>query len=102
MRRKKAFIVLMLVLLVVATVTCGGGAPPTYRVTHETGLYSSLASEDPARFLAVGTTLVPAQGEEKLTCRTHTIEGIEMSLCHVEVEDTGHSGWVLEKWIEKK
>ena len=74
----------------------------TYRVIHETGLYSSLSNEDPWQTLRVGTIVTPANGANTLSCTTMTTAGVVMEFCQVDVTETRRRGWVLKKWIEKQ
>ena len=73
-----------------------------YTVTKSTALYelpqvdSQMIAE-----LAVGTKLMPAEGNLYLDCRELTDAGAPIKLCKMEVVDTGKTGWVLVQWFEE-
>ena len=71
-----------------------------YKVTKSTGLYHTTSSKDPYEVLPVGTLLKPANFEDFYTCIDMVDNNTTITLCRVEVIDTGESGWVLRKWLE--
>lgn len=75
----------------------------TYIVTNRTGLYASIApediSQDATRFLEINELLKPADNAYDLSCEDVIYDNVQMTLCHVEVIETGETGWVLKKWI---
>lgn len=102
----KTLIIVAAVLVVI--VLCGflvfGGdsGPVEYEVTHRTGLYEEVTDEEPWRHLSVGTTLKPTGDPDTLQCKTVTVEGVSMELCHFQVKGSSDYGWVLKKWTRAR
>lgn len=75
-----------------------------YVVNNDTTLWEKLGSEDPQqeglRDLKEGVRLKPAEDAETLNCVDDIVYDIPITLCKVEVIETGEVGWVNEKWIE--
>ena len=102
----KKLLFIATIMLVVLSGACSMKEPndfPLLEVTKSTYLYnaldidSALPGEMPA-----GTLLKPADGKSYFSCRTITELGTDYSLCHVELVDSGQTGWVLEKWTKPK
>jgi Tfp pilus assembly protein PilP len=75
--------------------------PKVYVVTKSTGLYT--APNVNAKYteeLSEGTKLIPADGEESLTCMSFEDSGMKFMLCYMEVMKNGNTGWVLKQWFK--
>jgi len=74
----------------------------TYRVIKSTGLYDSLnVDAKQIATLSVGTILKPVDGKNIIECNTVVEDGVEYDLCNVTVVETGETGYVLKKWIQR-
>jgi hypothetical protein len=97
--RKIFWISLICLFVVLGTSACNGDDTPDvkeYTVVSITGLYDEFSmSASEIRALTPGTKLIPADGASELTCQTLD----EITLCHVQVVETGESGWVEGQWI---
>ncbi|MCK5827016.1 hypothetical protein KAH43_00720 [Candidatus Bipolaricaulota bacterium] len=102
MRIRDLFVIVVFVALLVIISACSEDGPVTYRVIHETNLYSSPSSGISMQTLRVGSIVTPANGAKTLSCTTTTEAGIAMELCQVDVSATNKRGWVLKKWVEKQ
>ena len=108
MKKYSMMIVLILVMLVIPA--CGSATSSdrtdsilSYEVIKSTGLYSALdINADMIAELSVGTLLEPADGRNSLYCDSFDDSGMTFTLCEVKVVQTGKTGWVLKKWVEKK
>lgn len=98
----KKIILLTFCLFVAVLVTGCGDNSPTYKVNKSTYLYAEL-SADSANIaeLSVGTQLIPADGET-LNCESFVDTGMTFTLCKMQVEETGQTGWVLQQWITEE
>jgi hypothetical protein len=105
----------LLILMVLLISACGASeatpvkvdfptnGAPIYKVTQSTGLYNAPDTDaDLIAELSVGTLLKPADNEKFYDCESFVDSGTTYTLCNVEVVDTGKSGWVLQKWIERQ
>ena len=73
----------------------------TYKVIHETGLYSAFDIDaDMITVLSVGTILVPADNKRSFVCDSFIEAGTTYTLCKIKMYGTGQTGWVLRKWVE--
>jgi hypothetical protein len=83
-----------------ATVVAQGA--PLYRITKSTGLYPSTdMNAVEIEILGVGTLLKPAYNSDSFNCLALVENGLAYPQCYVEVIETGKTGWVLQKWMEK-
>jgi hypothetical protein len=93
------WIILICLFVVLGTSACNGDDTPAvkeYAVVQITGLYDQFSlSASELRALAPGTKLIPAEGASEVTCEALG----EIALCHVQVLETGESGWVESQAI---
>jgi len=97
--QKIVWVILICLFVVLGTSACSGNDTPDvkeYAVVHITYLYDQFSmSATEIRALAPGTILIPAEGASEITCKALD----EIALCHVEVVETGESGWVESQRI---
>ena len=91
--QKMIGMILLCVLIVLGASACGEKTPEVkeYSVVQITGLYDEFSlNATQIRALVPGTRLIPAEGAAEITC-----EGLgDIGLCHVQVVETGETGWV--------
>ena len=99
---QKIFWIILICLFVgLGTSACGAGTPKVkqYAVVQITGLYDEFnMNAKQIRALAPGTILIPAEGAPEVTCKVLD----EIALCHVQVLETGETGWVESLLIIEK
>jgi hypothetical protein len=72
-----------------------------YKVTKATGLYEAPNLDAKMEEeLEKGTLLEHANGAETIWCTSFEAEGMKYELCHMEVYNTGRTGWVLRQWFK--
>lgn len=92
---KVKFLIIALLILLVAC------SPKNYKVSRETGLYSSAGGKlNQLAILKPGTLVEPAA--EKLLCKDFQEEGTTLTLCDVRINIQGipPRGWVLKNAIQ--
>lgn len=91
--QKMIGMILLCVLIALGASACGEKTPEVkeYSVVQITGLYDEFSlNATQIRALVPGTRLIPAEGAAEITC-----EGLgDIGLCHVQVVETGETGWV--------
>lgn len=74
-----------------------------YRVIKSTGLYDSQnVDAKELDTLSVGAIVKPADGHKVIQCHIIKDGNTELTLCKVEVIDTGQTGFVLKKWLQRE
>lgn len=106
-----------LIILVLALVACAPTNNPTitptipspietpflgwYKVTKATGLYEAPNLDAKMlEELEKGTLLEHAINAENIWCTSFEAEEMKYELCHMEVYNTGRTGWVLRQWFK--
>jgi hypothetical protein len=100
--QKMIGMILVGILIVLGTSACSGEKTPEvkeYLVVQITGLYDQFSlSATQIRALVPGTKLIPADGATEVTCESLG----DIGLCHVQVVESGETGWVESDKIIKK
>jgi hypothetical protein len=103
---------LLFLLVVVMTLACACSISnqkpkPTpaviiYEVTKSTGLYDAPNLDaNMIGDLSEGQLLKPVDNQRFYDCENIVEDGVNYSLCHVEVIASHDEGWVLQKWTKR-